>query len=79
MQRYAVGIELDLKCFCIEICMAMSITDDNFCSFGPCTNRITLINFLVLQGFGTGNIAVNQELLATLDELYARGCVPILA
>lgn len=32
----------------------------------------------MLQGFGTGNIAVNQELLATLDELYARGCVPIL-
>lgn len=35
-------------------------------------------HFLVLQGFGTGNIAVNQELLATLDELYTRGCVPIL-
>lgn len=34
--------------------------------------------FLVLQGFGTGNIAVNQELLATLDELYTHGCVPIL-
>ncbi|MBD1225649.1 hypothetical protein IDM32_17275 [Acinetobacter seifertii] len=36
-------------------------------------------HFLVLQGFGTGNIAVNPELLATLDELYAHGCVPILA
>lgn len=36
-------------------------------------------HFLVLQGFGTGNIAVNDEFLATLDELYARGCVPILA
>ncbi|MCY1440785.1 hypothetical protein D9M71_570700 [compost metagenome] len=34
--------------------------------------------FLVLLGFGTGNIAVNQELLATLDELYTHGCVPIL-
>lgn len=33
----------------------------------------------MLQGFGTGNIAVNPELLATLDELYVHGCVPILA
>jgi L-asparaginase len=31
-------------------------------------------HFLVLQGFGTGNIAVNHEFLATLDELCSWMC-----
>ncbi len=36
-------------------------------------------HFLILQGFGTGNLAVNAELMALFDEFYAQGCVVILS
>ena len=36
-------------------------------------------HFLILQGFGTGNLAVNAELTALFDDLYAQGCVVILS
>lgn len=36
-------------------------------------------HFLILQGFGTGNLAVNAELIALFDEFYAQGCVAILS
>ncbi|RZF53081.1 asparaginase [Acinetobacter halotolerans] len=36
-------------------------------------------NFLVLQGFGTGNIAVNEEVLALFDALYHKKCLPIIS
>jgi L-asparaginase len=36
-------------------------------------------HFLILQGFGTGNLAVNAELIALFDEFYAQGCVVILS
>ncbi|ENW97117.1 asparaginase domain-containing protein [Acinetobacter sp. NIPH 298] len=36
-------------------------------------------NFLVLQGFGTGNIAVNDEILALFDALYHKQCLSIIS
>lgn len=36
-------------------------------------------NFLVLQGFGTGNIAVNDEILALFEQLYQQQCLPIIS
>lgn len=36
-------------------------------------------NFLVLQGFGTGNIAVNAEILELFTVLYDKQCVPIIS
>lgn len=36
-------------------------------------------NFLVLQGFGTGNIAVNDEILGLFETLYQQQCLPIIS
>jgi L-asparaginase len=36
-------------------------------------------HFLILQGFGTGNIATNSELLNLFEALYERGCVVIIS
>ncbi|NNP68164.1 L-asparaginase 1 [Acinetobacter sp. Ac_5812] len=36
-------------------------------------------HFLVLQGFGTGNIAVNDEILALFEQLYQKQCLPIIS
>ncbi|MCH7303007.1 asparaginase domain-containing protein [Acinetobacter higginsii] len=36
-------------------------------------------HFLVLQGFGTGNIAVNDEILAIFEQLYQKQCLPIIS
>lgn len=36
-------------------------------------------DFLVLQGFGTGNIAVNDEILALFDAFYQKQCLPIIS
>ena len=36
-------------------------------------------HFLVLQGFGTGNIAVNDEVLALFEQLYQKQCLPIIS
>lgn len=33
---------------------------------------------LILQGFGTGNLVVNQEFIATLHAIYAQGCAIVL-
>ena len=33
---------------------------------------------LILQSFGTGNLAVNEEFIATLQDLQAQGCAIIL-
>lgn len=35
--------------------------------------------FLVLQGFGTGNIAVNDEVLALFEDLYHQKCLTIVS
>lgn len=35
-------------------------------------------HFLILQGFGTGNLAVNAAFIALIDELYEKGCATIL-
>ena len=35
--------------------------------------------FLVLQGFGTGNIAVNDEILALFEDLYQQKCLTIVS
>ena len=35
--------------------------------------------FLVLQGFGTGNIAVNNEILALFEDLYQQKCLTIVS
>ena len=35
--------------------------------------------FLVLQGFGTGNIAVNNEILSLFDALYQQQCLTIIS
>ncbi|ANF80975.1 L-asparaginase 1 [Acinetobacter sp. NCu2D-2] len=35
-------------------------------------------HFLILQGFGTGNLAVNQPLIQLIDQLYDQGCATIL-
>ena len=35
--------------------------------------------FLVLQGFGTGNIAVNDEILALFEDLYHQKCLIIVS
>ena len=36
-------------------------------------------HFLVLQGFGTGNIAINDEILSLFEQLYQRQCLPIIS
>lgn len=36
-------------------------------------------DFLILQGFGTGNIAVNDEILAIFEQLYQKQCLPIIS
>ncbi|WP_332605915.1 asparaginase domain-containing protein [Acinetobacter sp. ESBL14] len=36
-------------------------------------------DFLILQGFGTGNIAVNDEILALFEQLYQKQCLPIIS
>src|SRR5690606_18713594 len=33
---------------------------------------------LIIQSFGTGNLAVNEEFIATLQDLHAQGCAIIL-
>lgn len=33
---------------------------------------------LILQGFGTGNLAVNQEFIATLHAIHVQGCAIVL-
>ena len=35
-------------------------------------------HFLILQGFGTGNLAVNPDLIQLFDEFYLKGCAVIL-
>lgn len=35
-------------------------------------------HFLILQGFGTGNITVNEEIVKILQKLRESGCLPIL-
>ncbi|NNH35433.1 asparaginase [Acinetobacter sp. NIPH 2377] len=35
-------------------------------------------HFLILQGFGTGNLAVNEEFIATLQDIHAQDCAIIL-
>ncbi|CAM9116293.1 asparaginase [Acinetobacter pseudolwoffii] len=35
-------------------------------------------HFLFLQGFGTGNLAVNEALIALIDQLYDQGCISVL-
>lgn len=35
--------------------------------------------FLILQGFGTGNIAINQEILQLFEALYQQGCLTIIS
>src|SRR5690606_30248903 len=37
-----------------------------------------LPNVLILQGFGTGNLAVNEKFIATLQDIHAQGCAIIL-
>lgn len=37
-----------------------------------------LPHFLILQGFGTGNIAVNYSLIELINTLYEQGCAVIL-
>lgn len=36
-------------------------------------------DFLVLQGFGTGNIAVNDEILGLFEAFYQKQCLPIIS
>ena len=36
-------------------------------------------HFLILQGFGTGNLAVNQAVIECLQEFQHKGCLPVLA
>lgn len=36
-------------------------------------------DFLILQGFGTGNIAADTHLIATLEQLHQAGCVVIVS
>ncbi|MBH2002944.1 MAG: asparaginase [Moraxellaceae bacterium] len=36
-------------------------------------------HFLVFQGFGTGNIAINDEILGLFEQLYQRQCLPIVS
>ncbi len=35
-------------------------------------------HFLILQGFGTGNLAVDQQIIALIDAFYHAGCAVIL-
>ena len=35
-------------------------------------------HFLFLQGFGTGNLAVNDAMIALIDQLYEQGCICVL-
>jgi L-asparaginase len=35
-------------------------------------------HFLFLQGFGTGNLAVNDAIIALIDQLYEQGCICVL-
>lgn len=35
-------------------------------------------HFLFLQGFGTGNLAVNPEIVNFINQLYAKGCISVL-
>ena len=35
-------------------------------------------HFLFLQGFGTGNLAVNDAMIALIDQLYEQGCISVL-
>ncbi len=35
-------------------------------------------HFLFLQGFGTGNLAVNADFIQLIDELYEKGCATVL-
>lgn len=35
-------------------------------------------HFLFLQGFGTGNLAVNDTMIALIDQLYEQGCISVL-
>ncbi|RKG34442.1 asparaginase [Acinetobacter guerrae] len=35
-------------------------------------------HFLILQGFGTGNLAVDEEIIALLQQLRQQGCLSIL-
>lgn len=35
-------------------------------------------HFLFLQGFGTGNLAVNEAVIELIDQLYERGCISVL-
>ena len=37
-----------------------------------------LPHVLILQGFGIGNLAVNQEFITTLQDIRAQGCAIIL-
>ncbi len=36
-------------------------------------------DFLVLQGFGTGNIAVNDKILGLFEAFYQKQCLPIIS
>lgn len=36
-------------------------------------------HFLFLQGFGTGNLAVNPAIVSCIDQLYAKGCISVLS
>lgn len=35
-------------------------------------------HFLFLQGFGTGNLAVNDAMIALIDQLYEHSCISVL-
>ncbi|QER40650.1 asparaginase [Acinetobacter suaedae] len=36
-------------------------------------------HFLILQGFGTGNIAVNDEIISLFEALYQRQCLTVIS
>ncbi|MEB3753067.1 asparaginase [Acinetobacter sp. MD2(2019)] len=36
-------------------------------------------HFLVLQGFGTGNLVTNPEIVALIKQLLAKNCLPVLS
>lgn len=36
-------------------------------------------HFLILQGFGTGNIAINDQLITLFEALFSKGCICIIS
>src|SRR5690606_20436537 len=85
-----IAIQTSQQCYQIEAEDIAKAAEFNCISImmqpGDLTQQLNNLNtllarpphFLFLQGFGTGNLSVNEAMIALIDQLYEQGCISVL-